>query len=861
LTFFAPLGKLAGKAPTCRNKPRTPVGTASEAIFRNQDQRPVKASPTENRNPPADLAHPSAGVLVMGALADCAASDSAIFFRGLQAWQALEAEVIAPMVENKQSGEAVRAWVAGCADGQEAYALAMLLLEHVSRRGKRCPVRVFATDTAGEALQAARLGRYPEATEAQLPTGWLARFFLAQDGDGYYPINDELRGAVVFGRHVLCADPPPLRLDILVCRHRLQDLEPPARQKAVKVFAAALNLSGCLVVAGGAAALGQRGDAFEPLAGQPGVYRKIAASAAWDRPTPPGTVPPTPMAEAIRLAQQTIMQSFSPPAVLVNAHNEAVYFSGPTEKVLAPPAGKPTQDIFAWLREGLRSPLRRALEAAAIAGLTVVEDAWVKRDGVRHPLKLTVKPVARACCPEPLWLVVFEERPPPSPVRADVEDDALRRRLEEALAEAEADRRDALQRLEASEEALCQAVAERLAANEEWASAQAEWRWLKQDLECINRQAQSKRLLLEAANQDLQSLLASSEFACLCLDQALRIKSFTPALADIMGIIPADAGRPVSHLADSGVGQGLLDEAKAVLQSGQSSQREVQAENQRWYIRRLLPDRLADGPVNGVTMTFTDISESKRAAFLAIEAKNALAETLEQRVRERTQQLRMLTVELGLAEERERRRLAEELHDDLGQVLAIAKIKLASMNLNERRGSLKAALKEVYDLIGQANESVRSLAFQMSPLAVLDLGLMPTVEWLADEMRKKYGLSIAVDDDGKPKPLPEATKTIVFRALRELLINAAKHSGTLGAQVRLRRRDAVLVATVVDHGQGFDPAADNGQAGFGLASIRERMGYIGGSLHIESRPGDGVAVTLTVPLELDISNSIKGEQP
>lgn len=371
------------------------------------------------------------------------------------------------------------------------------------------------------------------------------------------------------------------------------------------------------------------------------------------------------------------------------------------------------------------------------------------------------------------------------------------------------------------------------------------------ELGIVNRQLQDTLLALEAANAGLKSLLASCQFAALCLDHDLRLQWFTPAIADILKIIPADMGRPISHAAAGCADFGLLEETGAVLRTAQPRQREWQAENQRWYLCCLSPCRIGEGPVEGVTITFTDISESKRVAAQAIEAKNALAGTLERRVRERTRQLRAMAVELTLAEERERRKLAEVLHDDLGQVLAIAKIKLASMDLGGCGGGVSPALKDVSDLIGQASESVRSLVFQTSSLVLLDLGLAQATEWLAEEKRKKCGLSVAIHDDGEPKPLSEATKTILFRALRELLANAAKHSGSSGAEVSLLRRGAAVVVTVVDHGKGFDPKADENQAGFGLASIRERMGYLGGTLQIDSDPGGGTTVTLAAPLELD----------
>lgn len=800
------------------------------------------------------------------------------FFRDPGAWRKLETEAIAPLIENKRNGEAIRVWVAGCATGQEAYSLAMLLLDHLSRAGKRCPMQVFATDTNEEALQVARLGLYPEAIEKQVPPECLARFFLPKDGEANYRLNNTVRDVVVFGQHNLFSDPPFSRLDLVTCRNLLIYLEPQIQQQTIGLFHSVLCPGGYLFL-GSAETVGQREDWFKPLSKKWRIYRQVATGRreALALPFNPkdarpnilghgGVLAVPRMTEAAHLAQQMLLDEFTSPAVLVNLKNEALYFCGPTERFLIQPRGAPTQDILALAREGLRSRLRGALEEAGVSGLTVMAgDARVKRDGVFHLVRLTIRPLASSRFPERLLLVVFEDLPPASPLAPasvpGAEENTLVWRLEEELRATEADLQSTIQRLESANEDLSisheevVSINEELqSSNEELESSKEELQSLNEELGTLNQQLHGKVLELETSNNDLKNLLASSEFATLCLDHECRIKWFTPALTEIMHVIPSDLGRPISHLAvgQAGqAGQGLLDEAQAVLQSFQSNQRELQMENQRWYLRRLLPYRSDEGHIEGVIVTFTDVSESKHMAAQAIEAKNALADRLEQQVSERTRQLRLMAVELTLAEERERHKLAEALHDDLGQLLAIARIKLASLDADERRGNLKAEFKDVVELIGQANESVRSLAFQMSPLMLYDLGLVQAIEWLAEEKRKLCGLHVSVHDDGEPKPLSEATKAILFRSLRELLINAAKHSGSLGAEVSLLRQDPMLVITVVDHGKGFDPEAEANRSGFGLASIRERMAYLGGTMHIDSGSGDGTIITLSAPLELD----------
>ena len=239
-----------------------------------------------------------------------------------------------------------------------------------------------------------------------------------------------------------------------------------------------------------------------------------------------------------------------------------------------------------------------------------------------------------------------------------------------------------------------------------------------------------------------------------------------------------------------------------------------------------------------------DIADAKRTA-------------LEDRVRERTAQLRALTAELVLTEERERRVLARDLHDDLGQVLAIIKIKLTSLEERERRGALKGPLQEIEALVDQANRSVRSLMQQLSPPTLQTLGLVPALEWFGEEMERIYGVSVRIDKDGDLPALEEPARTTIFRAVRELLINVAKHAQTTVAQINCHQpANGQLSISVTDQGRGFDaeralssPAKDSG---FGLISVRERIEFIGGRMTVDTMPGYGTTITIVFPAETNV---------
>ena len=232
----------------------------------------------------------------------------------------------------------------------------------------------------------------------------------------------------------------------------------------------------------------------------------------------------------------------------------------------------------------------------------------------------------------------------------------------------------------------------------------------------------------------------------------------------------------------------------------------------------------------------------------AFEEARIIAEELEKRVAERTEQLRALAADLEVVEERERRQIARDLHDDLGQILAAARIRLTTLCQNE--GTEVAATAMAVDaLIDRANIAIRSLAAQLAPDVLHELGLSPALEWLGEEIERTFGIEVSTRDDGLPKPLAQASRSILYRAVRELLINVAKHAQTDCAIVEVESLDERVVVRVSDPGVGFDVAAlPHPRRGLGLISLRERLSHIGGTVELRSVPGTGTIVVLSAPL-------------
>jgi len=795
------------------------------------------------------------------------------FFRDPDAWKALDKEVIAPLVAAKAPGEPIRAWVAGAATGEEAYSVAMLILEKLREAKKNCPVQVFATDTNEEALAFARAATYPSGIAGHVPPELLHRFFTEIKDDHHYQVNADLRACVVFGLQNLFADPPFSRLDLVTCRNLLIYLEPDVQRRVILLFHFALKPAGHLFL-GSAETVGEREDLFKPVGRKWRIYRRIGAAPRDERdwrvsPGEPRTVagasaqhrPPPRALAAVGIAQQAILERFAPASVLVNTRFEATYFAGPTERYLAQPRGAPTQDLLALAREGLRAQLRSALRKAADSDTTVeVDDARVKRGAAFEAVHITVAPTAGADAHGRLFLVVFQDRPAARAAGAGKQkDSALVRQLEDELRVTRDDLQNTIERLETSNEELrvsneeVVSINEELQSmNEELESSKEELQSLNEELNTVNQQLQTKLTELEVANNDLKNLLDSSDVATICLDRGLAIKWFTPATRAVLNIIVTDLGRPIGDLASTLAGESLVRDARAVLERLVPIETELQSEKGRWFIRRAIPYRTEEERIEGVIVTFTDVTGSRRAAEAAIDARKAMTSSLEDRVRDRTVLVRSLAAELALAEERERQAIARDLHDDLGQVLNVAKLKLDSLLRSGGDSAMEERLRELGELVAQASRSVRSLTFQVSPPVLTELGLVPALQWLGEEMQRGHGIAVEVEDDGAVKPLGQAARSLLFRAVRELLINVSKHAKVTSARVETQRNNGALVVTVSDAGVGFDAAQVLGPSppGFGLLSVRERLEFIGGTTEITSVPGRGTVVTLVVPLQV-----------
>ena len=541
------------------------------------------------------------------------------FFREPAAWQSLQEQAVRTLLATRASHTPLRVWVPACATGEEAYSIAMVLLEEIAASGKRCPLQVFATDIDTAALETGRAGLYPEGIAAHVSAERLTRFFV-KDGPRYR-VTKELRQAVMFAPQSLLTDPPFSRLDVISCRNLFIYLEPEVQERLIPLLHFALVAGGILFL-GSAEGIAAHADLFETIAAKHRIYRRVGVprDGSLRRPTAAAPLalhgpPRTPPREGrlATMAQRLLLERYAPACVIIDRSAEILYFHGRTDDYLAQPSGPPTRDLTRLVRNGLRSTLRAAIRESVAGNRRVVASGQrVRRGDAFHGVTTTIEPLAAGTEAERLWLVSFaDEATPPIDhvvLAAEASGDAVVSQLEHELKTTKDDLQQTIEDLKSANEELMSVNEELQSSNEEMETSKEELQSLNEELSTTNGQLESKIAELEAANNDLDNLLISTDIATLFLDTELRIRRFTPAATGLFNLIPSDIGRPLADVAQKFTDPTLLSDAAAVLRDEMPPNVEVSGHDGRWYMRQVLRYRTRAGQTDGVVVTFSDVA-------------------------------------------------------------------------------------------------------------------------------------------------------------------------------------------------------------------------------------------------------------
>jgi len=564
------------------------------------------------------------------------------FFRDPEAFEALREQVIPQIFKDRNPDDPVRVWLAGCATGEEAYSVAILLREFVRECRLEVKIQIFASDVDEVAIEHCRSGVYPDSISTDVNPERLRLFFRGTDSS--YQVVKPLREMIVFAQHNLIKDPPFSKLDLLVCRNLLIYLNPEIQKSIIPLFFQALKPDSYLFL-GTSETVGSNADLFRPLDKKWKLFQRRATGKRVDLEFP-GGVPTRSVAnkQAVQvgreeglkpgsLAEKILIQRYSPPCAVINENLDVVYFSTRTSRFLEPPVGEPSQNIMKMAKEDLRPSLRAAIHKAFKDHENVVyENLKIHSGEQEEPFVLRVEPIKDPASAKGLALVIFEPSgkyvvPVPSAekqvrrVEDEDEKDLLIRQLEEQLQITNDELQSTIERMETSNEELKSSNEELMSMNEEFQSTNEELETSKEELQALNEELVTVNAELESkieelgqANNDMENLLSSSEIAIIFLDHQLRIKRYSPAMAKIFNLINSDIGRPLHHLSGKIDYPALSKDAEKVLDNLSVIEQEVSMpEGDRIFLMRVLPYRTMEDVIDGVVVTFIDITERKKS--------------------------------------------------------------------------------------------------------------------------------------------------------------------------------------------------------------------------------------------------------
>ncbi len=578
------------------------------------------------------------------------------FFRDREAWDALASKAIPELLASRNEDATIRVWVPGCATGEEAYSVVILLHELIRLTERLHEIQVFATDLDAQAIDTARSGLYPEGIAADVGPERLARYFTKEDSS--YRVHKGIRDMIVFAEQNVISDPPFTRLDLIVCRNLLIYLNVSAQQRVLPAFHYSLR-SGGLLFLGSSETLGEAGPLFETIdskhkiysrATRPGGSHPLLAMAARPHRTPAAAgqeSEPEHIGQHLsRSIERLLLDRFAPCSIVIDDRDTVIYLHGRSGLYLEPEQGQPRNNILEMAREGLRTALMMILrEARERKDEAVLRNARVRTNGTTIAVDLTARPLTVPPSLRGLLLLTIrmagEEREAtvetgektPAPIERPLELERELQYTRESLQTTIEELETSNEELKSSNEELQSTNEELHSANEELETSGEEMQSLNEELNTVNAELQAKVNALGRTNDDMHNLLNSMQVATIFLDNELRVKRYTERARDVVRLIESDIGRPLADLTSSLEYDELIADCRRVLATLASREVEVQDAQGRWHLVRLMPYRTADNVIDGLVITIVDINRSKQAELQA-QASSQLFEGIVQTVRE-----------------------------------------------------------------------------------------------------------------------------------------------------------------------------------------------------------------------------------
>lgn len=782
------------------------------------------------------------------------------FFRDRAVFETLENAVIPDLVKAHPSDQPMRIWIAGCSSGEEAYSIAILFREAMSAGNSPLKLQIFASDVDEDAVATAREGIYPETVKADIDAERLSQFFLKEDNG--YRVNPDIRSMIVFTVQDVLSDPPFSRIDLVSCRNLLIYLDPKGQAKAISHFHFALREGGILLL-GATETAGSAEGRFTPISKSDRVYRHVGRSRPGDmifslngsagvhvpqRSTPKANNATSPSLADI--CNRKILEIYAPAVAVVNRKNECLFTMGRIGNYLEIAPGYPSTDLFAMTPKTLHTKLRSAIQRCQQQKTAIVARGGEINDGKGSPRRVSVRVEPIEHEGQSLFLLCFVDEPEvQTKTQSGIPETADLGRVRELEAELVATRIElngAISNLELSgleqkainEEALS-FNEEFQSTNEELLTSKEELQSLNEELTALNSQLQETLEKQRTTSNDLQNILYSTAVATLFLDVDLNIRFFTPATKVVFHVIPGDIGRPLADLRSLAVDTMLIADAKSVLGDQEPLERKIEASGGLWYLRRIMPYLNEDKAVEGVVITFVDVTDQRNTS----------------------EALRLAKRQADIANVAKSRFLAAASHDlrQPLQTLSLLQGLLVRRNKDERSGELLGRFESTLgSMSGMLNDllDINQIETGVVKAALVDFGVQALFTSLRNELTlvaQSQGLDFRVVDSSmfvRTDPL------LLEQILRNLIANAFKYTQTGKVLLGCRRRGTIASIEIWDTGIGIPEAElqaifdeyhqiDNDARerskglGLGLSIVQRLSDLLGHRISVKSRPSKG----------------------
>ncbi len=561
------------------------------------------------------------------------------FFRDTEAFEALKQE-IGRMLKAKPEGSQLRTWIPGCSSGEEAYSVAMLIMECIQESGQRYEVQVFGTDLDDEAIATARVGMYPASIAKDVSPERLERFFSRVETS--YQIKKNIREGVIFAVHDMVTDPPYSRVDVVSVRNLLIYFDTELQKKVLPMLNYSLNEGGLLFL-GTSETIGEFSDLFATVNAKWRIYRSLGKKKALlaKFPSQPGMHEaavaklPEPHALPIPISESLLLLEALPPSILVDRNYQVLFTHGDTSKYLRMSEGKPSVSLLQLAKPELGSVLATLIREVSKEQKEIVsENIQVKHNGGTQPVKILVRPLSTL---EGHIIITFEDLPRPKrrKVKGAPVTEAQHQGLEDELRRTRDTLRETIEELKSANEELRSANEEYMSTNEELKSANEELETSREELQSVNEElttlnseSQRKNEDLTTLNNDMLNLLHATGVSTVFLDEKLRIRRFTPAATQLFKFIDSDIGRPVEDISSPLKDNTLVKSARQVLDNLIPVDQEMQTTDGKWYSLRILPYRTLDNSIAGVVVSLVDINRVKAALQYADNIISTIREPL-----------------------------------------------------------------------------------------------------------------------------------------------------------------------------------------------------------------------------------------